>query len=97
MEKEAYLNKLKEIEDNYLLEKNTLHKEYALSNAKFKVGDTIKDDRWVFTIDKITVFKGFSDPEAVYHGFELKKDLTPKKNRNRVCIHGNRCELVKSI
>jgi hypothetical protein len=95
MEKETYLEKLKEIEKHFEVSKSNLYREYALTNAKFKIGDTIKDERWAFTIDKITVYKMFDMPEPVYHGFELKKDLTPKKNGNRVTIYGNKAELVR--
>ena len=94
MEKEVYLNTLKEIESDYRSKIINLNVEYALSNAKFKVGDTIKDERWALTIDKITTYKGYDLPVPVYHGFELKKDLTPKKNGYRVSIYGNEAELI---
>ena len=95
MEKETNLEKLKNIENYAKLAKSNLNLEFALSNAKFKIGDTIKDTRWAFTIDQITAFKILDFPLIVYHGFELKKDLTPKKNGSRVSIHGNNADLVK--
>lgn len=97
MKKEIYLEKLKKIEEDYNLKKHELYKEYVFQNAKFKIGDTIKDERWSFVVDKITVYKAFDTPEPVYHGFELKKDLTPKKNGNRVTIYGNEAELVRGV
>ena len=96
MEKETYLEKLKEIEQDAAVKKSNLYKEYALANAKYKVGDLIKDERWAFVIDKISVYVGYGIPQPVYHGFELKKDLTPKKNNSRVTIYGNEGELVRS-
>lgn len=97
MEKEIYLENLKKIEKDAELAKNNLYREFVFTNKKFKIGDTIKDGRWAFTIDKITVYKTFDFPEPVYHGFELKKDLTPKKNGNRVTIYGNKAELLQSV
>lgn len=94
MTKEEYKAKLKAIEEKFDNEKYALYREFALGNAKFKIGDTIKDERWVFTIDKITVSKLFDIPEPVYHGFELKKDLKPRKDLNRVTIYGNDAQLI---
>lgn len=97
MNEEEYKEKLKSIELDYETKKKQLYYDYALSNAKFKVGDLIKDERWMFVVDKITAYKFHSLPLAVYHGFELKKDLTRKKNNNRVCIHGNDAELIHYV
>lgn len=96
MERETYLQRLKQIEDDAQKAKQALYIEYGLSQAIFKMGDVIRDNRWAFQIDKITVSKMFGDPEPVYSGFELKKDLTPKKNMKRVSIYGNSAELIKS-
>ena len=95
MEKEEYKLKLKEIEAEYDAKKKALYKEYALSNAKFKMVDIIKDERWTIKVDVISTYIGFGDPEPVYRGYELKKDLTPKKSMERQSIHGNDAELIK--
>jgi len=94
MTEEDYHKKMEEIKARFETEKRRLYAEYGLSQSKFKIGDIIKDSRWAFKIDKITVSKIFDLPEPVYHGYELKKDLTPRKDLNRVTIHGNKCELV---
>ena len=94
MKKLEYEDKLKEIEAIYIGSKKELYRKYALINAKFKIGDLIKDSRWCFIIDKILVSINSHFPEPVYYGFELKKDLTPKKKNNRVCIYGNNAELI---
>jgi hypothetical protein len=99
MEESEYKKRLAIIENSFEMEKKKLYWEYGMSKAIFKIGDIIKDERWALLIDKITVAKPFgsSIPEPVYHGFELKKDLTPKKDKTRVCIYGNdNVELVKS-
>lgn len=92
---EEYNTKINEAKKRHEAEINSLHKEYAMSNAKFSVGDIIKDHRWTLLIDKITWSKFMSDPEPVYQGLELKKDLTPRKDGSRVSIYGNKADLVK--
>ena len=97
MEHSEYERRLKEIDAAAYAEKKKLYYEFGMSKAKFKVGDIIKDFRWALLIDKIEVHKVLGDPEPVYSGIELKKDLTPRKDKNRVEIHGNHnVELVKS-
>ncbi len=96
MEETEYKKRLEIIEHNFEMEKKKLYWEFGMSHVIFKVGDIIKDERWALIIDKITVAKNFGLPEPVYHGFELKKDLTPRKDKNRVSIYGNNAELVSS-
>lgn len=75
-----------------------LYREFGLSQAKYKVGDTIKDSVRIILIDKITVSVSFNLPEPVYNGVELVKNLTPNKKGKRGAIYGNDgTELVKSI
>lgn len=90
MTEQDYKNETAIIEAEYNNKIKALNIKYAKSQEKFKIGDIIKDDRWAFKIDKITCYVSFGKVEPVYHGVELKKDLTPKKNNNRVCIYGNR-------
>lgn len=89
MTEQEYDEEIRLIEAEATQKKHAVYRKYAKDQEKFKVGDIIKDERWAFEIDKITAGKSFGLPQPVYHGFELKKDLTPKKNNNRVCIYGN--------
>ena len=92
-----YDEKMKQIDADYEKAKKDLYIKYALSHAIYKKGDIIKDHRWTILIDNVTTYKGFDLPMPAYHGKELKKDLTPKKNGDRQSIYGNReIELVKS-
>lgn len=92
-----YKERLKKIEEDFEKAKRQLHHDYAMSQVIFKKGDIIKDESWTLRIDKITSYIGFhSLPQPVYSGYELKKDLTPRKDGNRVSIYGNNAELVKS-
>ena len=92
-----YKEKELEIEAAYTEAKKQLYIKFALSNALFKKGDIIKNHRVTMLIDRITVSKSLGLPEPVYTGFELKKDLTPRKDQNRVSIYGNKGELVKPL
>jgi hypothetical protein len=98
MDESEYKKRLEIIERNFEMEKKKLMYEYGMSKVIFKIGDIIKDERWALLIDKITVAKpfGFSMPEPVYNGPELKKDLTPRKDNSRVSIYGNHATLVLS-
>lgn len=98
MEEKEFENRLNTITVNYENAKRDLYIEYGLDQARYKKGDIIKDCRWTILIDRISVHKNLSGCiEPVYHGVELKKDLTIKKNGNRGAIYGNHgVELVKA-
>lgn len=90
MNQETYKLKLEIIEQTFNRDRLKLYEEYAISNARFKVGDIIKDHRWVMRVERIKTYKFGSFPEAVYCGPQLKKDLTPMKNGNVVEIYGDK-------
>lgn len=97
MTEQEYKEKLNQLELKHREDCKKLHYEFGMSQVKFKKGDIICDHRWTLIIDKITVNKSLGLPEPVYHGRELKKDLSPKKINNEVCIYGNAgIELIKS-
>lgn len=89
MEEIEYLDKLKNIEKVAEKQKADLMIEFAMSNAKFKKGDIVKNHNYIILVDKITVSKVFmgSLPKAIYHGVALKKDLTPRKDGSRETIY----------
>ncbi len=89
MTQEEYHQQLERLKKEYELSTHKLHVSYGLSQAIFKIGDIITDTNSIIIIDKITAGKNFGDPYPVYHGFELKKDLTPKKGGSRASIYGN--------
>jgi len=96
MEESEYNTKLEELETNHRLAKQKLYIQFGLSKKIYTEGDIIKGTTDTILIDRITVNKGFSLPEPVYHGLILKKDLTPRKDRERGSIYGNaRTELIK--
>lgn len=90
MTEKEYRDRIEKIETEKDLALRALYREYAMSHVKYKIGDTIKDSRWAFVVDKITANKSLGLPTPVYHGYELKKDLARRKvNNNRVAIYGN--------
>jgi|JI10StandDraft_1071094.scaffolds.fasta_scaffold1196755_1 hypothetical protein len=96
MTEDEYKAGLTVLENNFEMAKKKLMWEYGMSKVIFKVGDIIKDERWAMLIDKITVSRTFGSrlPEPLYQGLELKKDLTPRKDGNRVSIYGNNAQLI---
>lgn len=95
MTKEEYDIKLKEMSQKHEFEMHGLYKEFAYGNAKYKVGDIVKDHKCVILVDKVTVSKFFGLPEAVYQGFELKKNLERKVNNARNSVYeSNRIDLI---
>lgn len=96
MTEQEYKKRLSAINEKYEADKKALYKEFALSNAKFKVGDIIKDSRGIIKIEIVTGGKLGDLPETVYKGRELKKDLTPRKDKNILFIWGNDVELIKA-
>ncbi len=89
MTREEYDNKLGVIELDYRNKKNALIKEYGLSQAKFKVGDIVRDHRFIMKIDKIKAALQFGEVLVVYEGFELTKKLEIRKDKSRRGIYGN--------
>ena len=91
MTKEEYLAKKKDIQlmrEELLLE---LGREYALSNARYKIGDTVEDNQGRVIVESINAYYSpFELPSASYWGKELKKDGTPFLNgRKRRVYEGN--------
>lgn len=89
MEEKDYNAKIAQAENDYKKALHKIYAEFALSNAKFKIGDTIADSSKTIVVQKITTNKFIGLPCAVYHGVELKKDLKPKKNSPINVIFGD--------
>lgn len=90
MNKQEYLDKLKDAENVYKAAKNKIYLEYALSNANFKIGDIIERYGEIILVEKITAgVISFNYPQPVYSGTLLKKDLTPKKSQEKSSIYGD--------
>lgn len=89
MTESEYDKKMFNIEMNYKNAKKELMKEYGLSNAKYKVGDIIRDRTCRIKIEKICVEEAFKSryPKTVYYGSRVKKDGTPTKKERKEYIY----------
>jgi len=74
--------KIVEIEIEFSEKKRSLIVDYLQANNTYKVGDNFTDHIGSIKIEKILFDTRMthSNPSCVYHGTELKKDGTPKKN-----------------
>ena len=96
MDKATYDKNLKDLQEKHKKEIRDLQVEFALASALYKKGDIIKDSYSTIKVEKIKVSVTFGNPEPVYYGLKLKKDLTPMKKMEYGAIYGNRLvELVK--
>ena len=86
MNKQEYDSELKILNKEYLVKKNKLTTEYALSNNPYKIGDTIKDHLSKIVIEKIQPISYFNDISCRYLGTKLKKDGTPFKSGEKIWI-----------
>lgn len=96
MTESEYDIKLKQIEEEAKAKRIELIKNYANDLVIFSIGDIVKTESSTIKIDKISAYRAFSYPMPTYSGYELKKDLTPRKDSARATIYGNReVQLIK--
>lgn len=62
--------------------KRELIKKYCDANNPYKIGDKFTDHIGTILIESISYYWS-TEPCCVYFGLELKKDGTPKNNRNK--------------
>jgi hypothetical protein len=85
-----YKEALKELAAEYENNKVALAKDFAISNNTVKYGDIITDHIGSLEVKRMTVSTFSKQPQMVYYGIELKKDLTPMKNQtNRAVYQSN--------
>ena len=83
---EELKEKLSEINRVAKFECNKLMRDYAVSNARFKVGDILQDSTFTILVTHIKwgSRQGFTsseiNPYAAYYGKILTKKLTPRKD-----------------
>ena len=89
MTKEELKDKLIIIQREKDTKERAILKEYALSNAIYRVGDIIEDHIGRIKIEGISwsVMHGGNDSIAVYLGTQLKKDLTPFKSGEKRAVY----------
>lgn len=88
MEYQEYEDRLRELKVEFEQKKMKLVKECVDANNPYKIGDKVTDHANSIIIEKIKYHISLTGiPCAVYYGAELKKDGTPKKNGNKICVY----------
>jgi hypothetical protein len=83
MKYEDYLKQKEELTLEFEGKKLDLMIKFVKENNPYKIGDKITDHIGTILIEKIGMGISLSNiPCATYTGVELKKDGTPKKQRN---------------
>jgi hypothetical protein len=97
MKEQEYKDKLKELEEKFIMDKKSLAKEYAFSNALLRVGENASSNTETIKIDHIKYSMGSfgSLPEVVYYGVLLTKKGEPNKRGERAGIHQSHLALAK--
>jgi len=95
---EEYKERLNTLTNKFEKEKRDLSIEYTMSNKRFNKGDILKGHNSTILVDEFKLGRSFNGiPYLVYYGFELKKDLTPKKNGARDSIHDDNDNSIELI
>lgn len=99
MTKEEFFAKMKELEDDFKIRKDSLAKEFAVSNSPYKVGDIIQDHLHIIKVEKISgvrVYLNGKLPVCIYKGIQLTSKLKPKKHQDSdSCIV--QCDVIKKL
>jgi len=84
MNKQELEHKLKELEQEYVLKKKEVMRQFCDDNNPYKVGDKFTDHIGTIIIEKIRYsYTVRETPSCIYFGTELKKDGKPKKNNDK--------------
>lgn len=83
MNKEELATALTELSADYVKRKNSLLRTYCQDNNSYSIGDIFIDHIGSVKIEAIRYMLSENLPCCVYHGFELKKDGTPRKDGKR--------------
>ena len=86
---ETFTKLLKEIEAEEELKVRQLKIEFANANNTVKIGDIVCDHIGSVLVDEMGYHSpGWNQlPGCTYSGFELKKDLTPRKDGARRTVY----------
>lgn len=94
MTKEEYLTKRKDMLRRQQKELFELAREYAMSNARYKVGDTVEDGLGRVIAESVEIYHSpYSLPSVSYWGKELKKDGKPFLNGRKRRVY--ECNLIR--
>ena len=97
MTTEEYEKHIQEIDDTAHRLRAEVHKNFALSHAKAKVGDVVVDHRSCIRVEEVdVVFAGYNKyPQCRYSGPRLTAKDLPYKNGQRDIIFDCNVESVR--
>lgn len=72
--------KIAQIERVALLQKKAVYREFALSNAKYKIGDIVGDATDIIRVESISYSEYCGDISIYYYGPLLTKKGAPRKD-----------------
>lgn len=79
---EQFKERYEELDRLLLDQRNALVEEYCEANRKYNVGDIISDGNTTIRISKFKWHsRTYNVPVISYSGYVLKKDLTPRKDK----------------
>ena len=98
MNKDEYIKRSKELQNEYEKSIKQLVNQYALANNTIQIDDIIEGNGYIIQVKKIFPCKTFlSDfPECFYKGIQLKKDLKPmKKQDSSASVYQCNAKIIK--
>jgi len=87
MNKEEFINKIKQIDLNAEQLKIAVIKKYCIANNKVNIGDVVSDSSDTIKVEKIGFYLTTGEPCCIYTGQKLKKDGTPTKKAELVRVY----------
>ncbi len=87
--------KIAAIEHDARLLKARVYKEYAISNAKYKIGDILGDYSGFIRVERIGYSMFRENVSIYYSGTVLTKKLEPRKDGTKRKIFQSMVKLVK--
>lgn len=83
-----YNTRLEALQKEHKQQLTSLAHEYAVRNREYKVGDILRSDYAIISVETIVWNAGSKCtlPHIVYVGMELTKKLAPKKNARKMKI-----------
>lgn len=87
MTNEEMKQKIAHIERVALLQKIAIYREFAESNAKYKIGDIVGDDSDIIRVEQISYSIYHGDISIYYYGPLLTKKGEPRKDGAKRAVY----------
>jgi len=87
MNRDQFINEIKQIDLNTEKLKIEVIKKYCLANNPVKIGDVVTDLSDTIKVEKIGFYLTTMEPCCIYTGQKLKKDGTPTKKIETIRVY----------